>query len=194
MMVFVGTVLFLLAIVIAAVTIGIYNRLISLKNAAAKSWSNVGVLLKQRHDELPKLVEVCKQYMKHERETLERVIEARSAVNAANEAGAVRELGAAESDLRARLGKLFAVAEAYPDLKANTIFLQLQTRISALETSIADRREFYNDAVNSNNTAIEQFPAVLIANMFNFAAFDLFEFDAEAIADVDVKALFAAPV
>jgi LemA protein len=190
--VFVAIVLFLFATVVAFVTIGIYNRLVGLKNAAATSWSNVGVLLKQRHDELPKLIEVCKQYMKHERETLERVIEARGAVYAANESGDVRKLGAAESGLRAQLGKLFAVAEAYPDLKADTIFLQLQTRISGLETSIADRREIYNDATNSNNTAIEQFPAVLIADMFGFNAFALFEFDAEAIADVDVKALFRA--
>jgi LemA protein len=189
---FVAIVLFLIAVVVAFATIGIYNRLIGLKNAAGKTWSNVGVLLKQRHDELPKLVEVCKQYMKHERETLERVIAARSAVYAANESGDVRELGAAESGLRAHLGKLFAVAEAYPDLKANTIFLQLQTRISGLETSIADRREIYNDAVNSNNTAIEQFPAVLIANMFGFKAFDLFEFEADAVADVDIKTLFGA--
>jgi LemA protein len=189
---FAAIVLFLLAIVLAFATIGIYNRLIGLKNGARMTWSNVGVLLKQRHDELPKLVEICKQYMQHERETLERVIEARRAVHSASESGDVRELGAAESGLRANLGKLFAVAEAYPDLKANTIFLQLQTRISGLETSIADRREIYNDAVNSSNTAIEQFPAVLIASMFGFAAFDLFEFDADAIADVDVKALFGA--
>jgi LemA protein len=189
---FIAIVLFAIAIVVGFATIGIYNRLIGLKNAAAKTWSNVGVLLKQRHDELPKLVEVCKQYMKHERETLELVIAARGAVHAANESGDMRGLGAAESGLRAQLGKLFAVAEAYPDLKANTIFLQLQTRISGLETSIADRREIYNDAVNSNNTGIEEFPAVLIAGMFGFKAFDLFEFDAESVADVDVKALFAA--
>ena len=113
---FAAIVLFLLAIVLVFVTIGIYNRLIGLKNAAKKTWSNVGVLLKQRHDELPKLVEVCKQYMKHERETLERLIEARSAVHSASESGDVRVLGAAESGLRANLGKLFAVAEAYPDL------------------------------------------------------------------------------
>jgi LemA protein len=190
---FAAVVLSLLAIVVVFVTVGIYNRLIGLKNAAEKCWSDVGVLLKQRHDELPKLVEVCKQYMKHERETLERVIAARSAVYSANESGDVRELGTAESGLRTHLGKLFAVAEAYPDLKASTIFLQLQTRISGLETSIADRREIYNDAVNSNNTAIEQFPAVLVAGMFGFRAFDLFEFEADAIADVDVKALFGAP-
>jgi LemA protein len=190
--VFVAIVLFVVAIVAVFATIAIYNRLIAFKNAAEMTWSNVHVLLKQRHDELPKLVEICKQYMKYEQSTLERVVAARGAVYAANESGNVKALGAAEADLRSQLGKLFAVAEAYPDLKASTIFLQLQTRISGLETSIADRREIYNDAVNSNNTAIEQFPAVLIANMFGFRPFDLFEFDAESIADVDVKALLSA--
>jgi LemA protein len=189
---FVAIVLFAIAIVAVIAVIGIYNRLIGFKNAAAKCWSNVGVLLKQRHDELPKLVEVCKGYMKHERETLEGVIAARGAVYAANESGDMRGLGPAETGLRAQLGRLFAVAEAYPDLKANTLFLQLQTRISGLETSIADRREIYNDAANSNNTGIEQFPAVLVAGMFGFRAFDLFEFDAASIADVDMKALLAA--
>ena len=189
---FIAIVLFSIAIAAGFAVIVIYNRLIEFKNAAAKCWSNVGVLLKQRHDELPKLVEVCKGYMKHERETLESVIAARSAVHAANESGDVRGLGAAETGLRSQLGKLFAVAEAYPDLKANTIFLQLQTRISGLETSIADRREIYNDAANSNNTAIEQFPAVVIAGMFGFRACDLFEFDASSIADVDMKTLLAA--
>ena len=186
----VAIVLFIVICVILFAVIGIYNRLVGLKNAAKMTWSNFNVLLKQRHDELPKLVEVCKQYMKHERETLARVIEARGAVYSANESGNVKELGVAESELRTHLGKLFAVAEAYPDLKASSIFLKLQTRITGLETSIADRREFYNDAVNSNNTAIEQFPALLIANMFGFQPFDLFEFDPGEIADVDVPALF----
>ena len=172
--------------------LGLYNSLVALRNNIRRSWANIDVLLKQRHDELPKLVEVCKGYMKHERETLERVIAARSAVNAANESGDVRGLGHAESGLRAQVGKLFAVAEAYPDLKANTLFLQLQTRITGLETSIADRREIYNDAANSNNTAIEQFPALLVAGMFGFRTCVLFEFDAASIADVDVKALMAA--
>lgn len=187
---FVAIVLFIVFCVILFVIIGIFNRLIALKNAAKMTWSNVHVLLKQRHDELPKLVEVCKQYMKYEQETLERVIAARGAVHAANESGNLKQLGVAESDLRSHLGRLFAVAEAYPDLKASTIFLKLQTRISALETSIADRREIYNDAVNSNNTGIEQFPAVLIAGMFDFQPFVHFEFQAGEIADVDVPALF----
>ena len=188
---FVAIVLSIVFCVILFVIIGIFNRLIALKNAAKMTWSNVHVLLKQRHDELPKLVEVCKQYMKYEQETLERVIAARGAVHAANESANLRKLGVAESDLRSHVGRLFAVAEAYPDLKASTIFLKLQTRISGLETSIADRREIYNDAVNSNNTGIEQFPAILIAGMFGFQPFDLFEFQPGEIADVDVPVLFS---
>lgn len=188
---FVGIVLFALVAVALYATISIYNRLIGFKNAVAKSWSNVGVLLTQRHEELPKLVEVCKGYMQHEREALERVISARGAVHAANAAGDMRELGAAEGGLRAQVGRVFAVAEAYPDLKANTLFLQLQKRISGLETAIADRREIYNDAVNTSNTAIEQFPAVLVANMFGFQPFVLFEFDASTATAVDMKALLA---
>jgi len=189
---FITIVLLALGLVILFVVVGIYNRLVVLKNAVGKSWSNIEVLLKQRHDELPKLVETCKQYMKYEQETLEQVLKARGEVYAANQSGNVKELSAAESGLRAQLGKLFAVAEAYPDLKASTSFQQLQTRISALESSISDRRELYNDAVNSNNAGIEQFPAVLVANAFGFRAFDLFEFEAQEIADVDVKALFGS--
>jgi LemA protein len=183
-------------LVVAAVTlvagIGIYNRLVSLKYAVGTAWSNTEVLLRQRHDELPKLVETCRQYMKYEQETLAKVLQARADVYTARESGSLDALGAAETDLRAQLGKLFAVAEAYPDLKANSSFQQLQNRISGLETSIADRRELYNDAVNANNAGIEQFPASVIANIFGFKPFELFEFSTEETADVDVRALFGS--
>lgn len=168
----------------------IYNGLVALKHNVSKAWSNIDVLLKQRHDELPKLVEACKQYMKHEASTLERVMEARSGVSKAREAKDVQALGQAETVLRQGLMNLFAVAEAYPDLKANESFQHLQTRISGLENSIADRREFYNESVNNNNVRIEQFPDLLIARQFNFSAFDLLEFSDEEIKDVDMKSLF----
>ena len=168
----------------------IYNGLVSLKHAVTKAWSNIDVLLKQRHDELPKLVETCKQYMQYEQETLEKVMQARNAVYAAREKGNVGAVGKAESQLRMGLGSLFAVAENYPDLKANETFIHLQTRISSLENSVADRREFYNEAVNNNNVRIEQFPDVLIANMFNFTAADLLEFSEEEKKDVNIKELF----
>ena len=148
------------------------------------------MLLKQRHDELPKLVETCKQYMKFEQDTLTKVMEARSRVSTARETQNISQLGQAEGALRATVGNLFALAEAYPDLKTNQTFQQLQTRISGLENAIADRREFYNESVNVNNVRIEQFPDSIIAGMFNFKAAQLLEFQAEEKADVDVGKLF----
>jgi LemA protein len=169
----------------------VYNSLVALKHNVSKAWSNIDVLLRQRHDELPKLVETCKQYMGYEQETLQKVMQARSAVAAAREQGDVKALGLAETQMRVGLGNLFALAEAYPDLKANDTFQHLQGRISELENSIASRREFYNESVNQNNIRIEQFPDVIIARMFNFGPRDLLEFSEEETKDVDVKALFS---
>ncbi|MGD8558592.1 MAG: LemA family protein [Gammaproteobacteria bacterium] len=168
----------------------IYNNLVSVKHNVSKSWSNIDVLLKQRHDELPKLIEVCKQYMGYEKDTMERIIKARSAVASARERSDVSALGAAESQLRLGLGNLFALAESYPDLKADQSFQHLQSRITGLENAIADRREFYNEAVNINNVRIEQFPDVIVARFFNFKEAALLEFSEEEKADVNVKALF----
>jgi LemA protein len=176
-------------LLVYAVTI--YNHLVTLKHAVSKSWANIDVLLKQRHDELPKLIEVCKQYMGYEKDTMERIIKARSAVASAREQADIGALGAAETQLRLGLGNLFALAESYPDLKADQSFQHLQSRITGLENSIADRREFYNEAVNNNNVRIEQFPDVIIARFFNFKAAELLEFSEEEKADVDVKALFS---
>jgi LemA protein len=184
--------LVLLAIlaVVAVYFIMLYNGLVNLKHNVSKAWANIDVLLKQRHDELPKLVETCKQYMKYEQETLEKVMKARSQVADARESHNMGALGTAEGSLRGLLGNLFAVAEAYPELKANENFQHLQGRITGLENAIADRREFYNDSVNLNNVRIEQFPDVIVARMFNFQPADLLEFDAAEIADVNVKQLF----
>ncbi|MEQ8288608.1 MAG: LemA family protein [Gammaproteobacteria bacterium] len=188
----VSTIIFL-GIVAALVMYGvvIYNNLVSLKHNVSKAWSNIDVLLKQRHDELPKLIETCKQYMGYEQETLEKVIQARSDVAAAREKGDVAALGPAETQLRLGLGNLFALAEDYPDLKANENFKHLQQRISGLEETIADRREFYNESVNINNVRIEQFPDVIVARFFNFKERDLLVFSEEETRDVDVKALFS---
>jgi LemA protein len=168
----------------------IYNNLVQIKHNVTKAWANIDVLLKQRHDELPKLVETCKQYMKFEQDTLTRVMEARSRVFTAREAQNIPQLGQAEGALRATLGNLFALAEAYPDLKTNQTFQQLQTRISGLENAIADRREFYNESVNVNNIRIEQFPDTIVAGMFGFKPAQLLEFQSEGKADVDVGKLF----
>ena len=180
----------LILVVLLVYGIQIYNRLVALKHNVSKAWSNIDVLLKQRHDELPKLVEVCKQYMGYEQETLQKVMEARSQVAQAREGGNMPALGAAETKLRLGLGNLFALAEAYPDLKADSSFQHLEDRITALENSIADRREYYNESVNLNNVRIEQFPDVLIANKFGFKPFELLEFSEEETADVNVGSLF----
>ena len=171
--------------------ISLYNHLVSVKHAVAKAWANIDVLLKQRHDELPKLVEVCKQYKQFEQATLQKVIEARSQVQAARERQDIPALGQAEGALRAGLGGIFAVAEAYPELKANENFMQLQTRITSLENGIADRRELYNEAVNINNVQIEVFPASIVAKLFNFGEKPLLEFSASEKTDVDMKQLFS---
>ena len=171
--------------------IGLYNHLVNVKHTVAKAWANIDVLLKQRHDELPKLVEVCKQYKQFEQATLQKVIEARSQVQSARERQDIPALGQAEGMLRMGLGSIFAVAEAYPELKANEHFMQLQTRITSLENGIADRRELYNDSVNINNVQIEVFPASIIARLFNFGEKPLLEFSASEKADVDMKSLFS---
>ena len=152
---------------IIAYAVSLYNTLVRLSNNIDKAWSNIDVVLKQRHDELPKLVDVCNSYMKHERETLEGVTAARSAYSRST---SVDEKAKAENQLNRALGKLFAVAEQYPDLKANQEFLTVQQRISALESTIADRREFYNESVNVYNILIEQIPALWVAQQIGYQA------------------------
>lgn len=179
-----------LVALLGAYAVVLYNGLVRLKHGVAKAWANIDVLLRQRHEELPKLVEACRQFMGYERETLERVVRARSAVAEARQAGDVVALGKAESGLRAGLGQLFALAENYPQLTASDSFRHLQERITGLEHGIADRRELYNEAVNLNNVRIEQFPDVLLARAFGFSAAPLLQFSEAQKADVDLKALF----
>jgi LemA protein len=182
----------LLAVAMVGLAYGVitYNGLVVLKHGVSKAWANIDVLLKQRHDELPKLVEVCKQYMKHEQETLERVMQARALVADARAHEDAAELGPAEGALRSGLIRLYAAAEAYPNLKANDNFQFLQQRITGLENAIADRRELYNDSVNINNVRLEQFPDLLIARLFGFSPRHLLEFSEEERRDVNVAALF----
>jgi len=184
-------VVFLAVVAIVVVyAIGLYNGLVKLRESVKQAWANIDVLLAQRHDELPKLVETCKRYMQYEQETLERVMKARASVFQAAGRGDVAAVGAAESSLRAGLGQLFAVVENYPQLKADESFSHLQARITQIEESIADRRELYNAAVNLNNVRVNQFPDVLVAGMFGFKEAGLLEFTEEHKADVDMKALF----
>ncbi len=169
--------------------LGIYNSLISLKNLIARSWANIDVLLKQRHDELPKLVSVCEGYMQHERAVFDKLSEARGALVRAR---GVAERAQAEHQLTGALGQFFAVAEAYPDLKANVGFLQLQSRISDLENQIADRREYYNDTVTIFNTRILQIPDTWVAQWQGLQAAELFKVDEADRKDVEIKFAIAS--
>jgi LemA protein len=178
--------------VLAVYGVIIYNNLVTVRNNVARAWANIDVLLKQRHDEIPKLVEVCKAYKQFEQDTLVRVSEARSRVASAREALNIGALGPAEAALRANVAKVFAVAEAYPDLKANENFIQLQGRITGLESAIADRREFYNDSVNVNNIRIQEFPDSIVAGGFGFKEAAMLRFDEQETSDVDVKSLFGS--
>jgi len=162
----------------------VYNGLIRLKNETEKSWSNIDILLKQRFDELPKLIKVCEGYMQHEKNTLEAVIKARSMVGNAKTEG--DQLNA-QNMLTDTLKSLFAVTERYPDLKADAAFTSLGHRISELEDQIADRREFFNEYINLYNIRIAQFPDVLIANKFNFGPKKLWEINPEHRQDVQVS-------
>ena len=187
-----GELMIVATIVLAAIAAGgylltIYNSLVALKNQIARSWSNIDVLLKQRHDELPKLVSVCEGYMRHEREVFDKLSDARAALA---QAKSLPERAQAEGQLTAALGRVFAVAEAYPDLKANVGFLQLQSRISDLENQIADRREFYNDTVTAFNTRIQQIPDAFVAGWMTLQAAELFKVDEADRRDVEIK--FAA--
>ena len=164
---------------IVIVLIGLYNSLVAKRQKCNEAFSGIDVQLKQRQNLIPNLVETVKGYASHERETLDEVISAR---NAAVSANGPAEAGAAEGMLTASLGKLFALAENYPDLKASTNFEQLQLELSRIEDKIAAARRFYNAAVNDYNTAIEQFPGSVIAGSFNFDPRDFFDLGEERAA------------
>ena len=174
-----------LGLILVAVlwVVGAYNRLVSFRNRFKNAFAQIDVQLKRRYDLIPNLVETAKAYIKHERETLEAVIAARSQAVTANtraahdpaDGAAVHQLAAAEAALSSSLGKLFALSEAYPDLKANQTMMQLSEELTSTENRIGFSRQAYNDSVMQYNTAIEQFPAALIASMFAFRAAELLE-------------------
>src|SRR5438105_9086446 len=150
----------------------LYNELVRLRNDNDRAWANIDVLLKQRHDEVPNLVETVKGYMQHERETLEAVTQARAA---SASAASIEQKAQADLMMTGALRGLFAVAENYPQLKANDNFLRLQNRISELEERIADRREFFNDDVNTYNTRIRQIPDVFLASFMSLQPRKMFK-------------------
>lgn len=157
---------------LALLVITLYNRLVALRQTCNQSWSDIEVQLKQRQDLIPSLVDTVKGYAKHEQETFQQVIAARNGAVAANGVGDTVQ---AEGLLGQALGKLFALAEAYPDLKANQNFLQLQDELSDVENKISAARRFYNNSVQEYNTGREQFPANMIAGSFNFEQREFFE-------------------
>lgn len=158
----------------------LYNRLVALRQTTRNAFADIDVQLKQRYDLIPNLVETVKGYASHEKELLTRVTEARATAMQAGSSLAAK--GAAEGALSGALMQLMAVAENYPDLKANANFQQLQSELSDLENKIAAARRFFNNAVTEYNTAIEQFPAVLVAKMFAFLPADMFALGEERVA------------
>ncbi|HJU71035.1 MAG TPA: LemA family protein [Paucimonas sp.] len=163
--------------------VGAYNRLVSLRNRFKNAFAQIDVQLKRRYDLVPNLVETAKAYMKHERDTLEAVIAARNHAVSANamaaadpaNAAAMQQMATAEGTLNATLGRLFALSEAYPDLKANQNMLQLTEELTSTENRIAYARQGYNDGVMQYNTSLEQFPGSVIANMFAFKPGELLQ-------------------
>jgi LemA protein len=187
-----GTVVTLLVLVILAVIVigiimylvGIYNNLVTLKNDLERSFANIDVLLKQRHDELPKLIETCKGYMQYEQKTLQAVTEARAAYTRATTPA---DKAQADNMITGALRTLFAVAENYPELKANANFMQLQGRITELEEKIAGQRTRYNEDVNAFNIRIAQIPDLFVARMMNLQPHLLLQIPAADREDVQVK-------
>jgi LemA protein len=162
----------------------IFNGLIALKNDVAKAWANIDILLKQRHDELSKLLDVCKGYMDYERDTLLKITQARSMYQ---QAVSVDQKAQADQSMTSALRGLFAVAENYPQLKANDNFMRLQERITELESEIADRREFYNDCVNTFNTRIQQMPDTFVASFMSLTPRPMFKVEDADKADVPMS-------
>ena len=183
-----------IAVVVLAVGVAMYNGLIRSKNQVENAWSQIDVQLKRRYDLIPNLVETAKGYMSHERETLEAVINARNqAASAAGKAAAnpgdptaMGVLGGAETMLTQSLGRLFALAEAYPDLKANQNMMAIQEELTSTENKVAFSRQAFNDAITAYNMYRESFPPVLFAGTFGFQHASLLEFD-------DKQAIQAAP-
>jgi LemA protein len=181
-------VLVLLVVVLVFSVIGIYNRLVALRNRFKNAFAQIDVQLKRRYDLIPNLVEIAKGYLKHERETLENVIKARNIALAASQAaaanpadaGAVKSLVGAETGLAGALSRLMVVAEQYPDLKANQNMMQLSEELTSTENKVSFARQAYNDSVMTYNTTRETFPNVIFAGMFGFLEAQLFQIEDQA--------------
>ena len=186
-----GVAFLLVAVGVLAYVAILYNELVRLRNDNDRAWANIDVLLKQRHDEIPNLVESVKGYMQHEKQTLLALTQARTAFQ---QAGTVAQKAQADLMVTGALRGLFAVAENYPNLKANDNFLKLQNRISELEERIADRREFFNDDVNTYNTRIRQFPEMFLAGAMGPQPRQLFQVSDEDRKLIEVKFAGESPL
>ena len=162
----------------------VYNGLIQVKENIKKSWANIDVLLMQRSDEIPKLVKVLKSFVKHEKKMFDSIMEARSFYLSAS---SVSEKADADNEMSSALKSIFALSEAYPELRSNDNFLKLQERISGLENDIADRRELYNESVNNYNIRIQSLPDAFIANSMNLVSEEMFKVDEKKKKDVDIN-------
>ena len=166
----------IVAVIVVFWIVGMYNRLIRMRNGVKNAWAQIDVQLKRRYDLIPNLVETVKGYAKHERETLDSVTQARNlAQAAAGQNASVGQRSKLEGELSGALSRLLAVVEAYPDLKANQNFLALQEELTSTENKISFARQFYNDSVKRFNDVVQMFPSNLIAGMFRFAAGEFFE-------------------
>jgi LemA protein len=182
--VIIGFVVGVVAVILIGYFVSIFNGLIRLKNNIEKSWSNINVLLKQRHDELPKLLSTVKGYMKYEKTVLTQITKARTEIMKAKN---INEKARLNNQISEALKTIFAVAENYPKLQANETFRHLQNRISGLENEIADRREFYNDSVNVFNIRIHSIPDFIVARMMHYTKKELFRVKQSEITDVEIN-------
>jgi len=178
-----GVIVLVVLVVVALLVVGVYNRLVALRQTCNQAFADIDVQLKQRHDLIPNLVETVKAYATHERETLDAVIQARN--QAVSARGGVQAQAQAEGVLSGALGRMIAVAEAYPDLKANQNFQALMASLGDVENKLAAARRFFNNAVREFNTGIQQFPAVLIAAPMGFGHKDFFDVGEENRASLD---------
>jgi LemA protein len=180
-------VVLVIIVALAALIIGMYNGLIRLKNRVEEAWSDIDVQLKRRYDLIPNLIETVKGYASHEKETFEKVVQARSAAMSAQESGDTKKQAEAENMLSGTLKSIFALSENYPDLKANQNFLELQQELSDTENKIMASRRFYNSNVRDFNTKLEVFPTNMIGNMLGFKSRDYFEAEESEKENVKVK-------
>ena len=178
-------ILIIILLAIGSTLVGIFNRFAHNRNRVKDAWSNIDVALKRRHDLIPNLVNTVKGYAAHEQDTLNQVVAARNAAITAPK-GDIRAQIQAEGELQQALRSLFALSEAYPDLKANANFLDLQQKLHEIEENLERSRRYYNSTVRENNTYGESFPGVLFASLFNYQRFDFFEAEATDRDNIDV--------